>query len=218
MITALIFDFDGTILDTESAHLRAWQEIYAEHGYPFPMDTWSAAVGGHGGLEVYEHFERLHGAAVDREALRMRRRTRMLELVADQPLLPGIAACLDDARRHGMRLAIASNSSYDWVDSHLRRLNLRERFETLSCVSHDVPPKPEPHIYRRALMGLGAHAADAIAIEDSLAGVAAARAAGIFTVFVPNAFIGARACESDPRLGTLAEMPLARLLEQVRRT
>lgn len=218
MITALIFDFDGTILDTETADLRAWQELFGERGYPFPLDEWSAAVGGHGSLDVYAHYERHHGAAVDREALRAARRSRVLQLVANEPLLPGIQACLDDARREGLRLAVASNSSYDWVDTHLRRLNLRDWFSVLSCIDDGVAGKPAPDIYQRALAGLGVCATDAIAIEDSLAGVAAARAAGIFTVFVPNAFIGERGCESDLRLGSLAEMPLARLLERARRT
>lgn len=90
MIQALIFDFDGLMLNTEVPDYQSWVEIYEEHGCQLPLSIWSAYVGGDGlSFNAYAHLETLYGQSIERDTVRVRRRKRYAELVASQPLLPG---------------------------------------------------------------------------------------------------------------------------------
>jgi HAD superfamily hydrolase (TIGR01509 family) len=121
----------------------------------------------------------------DATALREQWWTRHLTLVNAAPLRPGVAGYLAEAVRLGLGLAIASSATGDWIAAHLRRLGTREAF-TVVATGDIHPPKPAPDTYLGALAGLGVAAAQAIAFEDSPAGVVAAKAAGLRCVAVPN--------------------------------
>ena len=111
-----------------------------------------------------------------------------MAMVLAQPVLPGVTRLIQQARDAGLKLAIASSSPHDWVDTHLARLGLQDRFDHILC-SEDVPPgrtKPNPDLYLKALEVLDVPAGQAVVFEDSFNGVKAARAAGIFVVAVPN--------------------------------
>jgi HAD superfamily hydrolase (TIGR01509 family) len=191
-IKSLIFDFDGLILDTETTDADAWQAIYAEHGFEFPLDLWGQIIGGagHSKFDVAAHLTELarpHGA-LEAGALRARQRAENDALILLQPVLPGVTDLLEEARRLGLRLAVASSSPHSWVDTHLARLGLLDRFDKIICAD-DVPPgrtKPHPDLFLKALEVLNVNADEAIVFEDSPNGVKAARAAGIFVVAVPN--------------------------------
>src|SRR5690606_25461650 len=95
-------------------------------------------------------FDPWHGFSphADRAALELERRARKDELLREQPLLPGVLALLEVAHASGLRIGVASNSPHEWVDTHLARLGLLDRFEAIACCE-DVPsPKPEPDLYR----------------------------------------------------------------------
>jgi len=127
-----------------------------------------------------------------------------------------VSAYITEAKRRGLKLAVASSSSHSWVDSHLDRLGHREDFEVIKC-RDDVPhAKPAPDLYLAALAALGLDASEVIAFEDSINGSLAAKRAGIFCVAVPNSFMRADNFEHvDLRLDSLAAVPLAQLLAQV---
>lgn len=216
MIKGLIFDFDGLILDTEMPELISWQETYREMGCYLPLQEWAAAVGAGyntSRFDPYDYLERQLGHPVDRAAIRMRHRQLYAELIASQEILPGVMDYLEDARRLGLRLGIASSSSQQWVGGHLERLGLRHHFECLKC-SDDVPvTKPEPDVYLAALSALGLGPEQAIAFEDSPNGMTAARRAGITCVVVPNAVTGQLCLDgADLRLSALSDVPLKELL------
>jgi HAD superfamily hydrolase (TIGR01509 family) len=184
-VRALVFDFDGLLVDTESAALRAWEETLAGRGVAFPHALWQGWIGGTGSdLAMLEHLAELIGQA-DAESLRAQWWTRHLALVDAAPLQPGVPEYLAGAVRLGLGLAVASSATGDWVAAHLRRLGTHEAF-TVVATGDRYPAKPAPDTYLGALDGLGVPAAEAVAFEDSPTGVAAAKAAGLHCVAVPN--------------------------------
>ncbi|MCX6018291.1 MAG: HAD family hydrolase [Chloroflexi bacterium] len=189
MIHALIFDFDGTILDTETPEFYIWQQIYRDHGTELALQEWVLGVGAIGAFDPYEALQqRAPDLVLNRDELRAYARARHEPVIHAQAPRDGVVEVLQNARARGLRLAVASSSMHDWVDAHLKRLGLFEYFDIVCC-RDDVAPgraKPHPDIYQAALAALGVRAAEAIAIEDSLNGMRAALAAGIFTVVTPN--------------------------------
>ena len=184
-VRALVFDFDGLLVDTESAALRAWEETLAGRGLTLPLDLWRAAIGGQGtDRAMLGYLADLLGHA-DAAALRERWWVRHLALVGAAPLRPGVAGYLAEAARLGLGLAVASSATGDWVAAHLRRLGTHEAF-TVVVTGDTHPAKPAPDTYLGALSALGVPAQEAVAFEDSPTGVRAAKAAGLRCVAVPN--------------------------------
>ena len=216
MIRALLFDFDGLIVDTETPSYASWAEVYREHGRELPMERWVTIIGTTaGGFDPLAHLEEIHGP-IDREAVRTRRREHELGLLEVEGLRPGILEYLEEADRLGLRKAIVSSSSRQWVDRHLVRLERAEHFDEIVTADRDPErSKPRPTLYFEALERLGVTAGDAVAFEDSPNGVKAAKAAGIFTVAVPNGITASLGLdEADLVLDSLAEIPLTKLLER----
>ena len=187
MLKALIFDFDGLILDTESSLFEAWREIFDEYALEIHMEDWVKMLGQSADPpEAYTYLEVKIGRAVDRAALKERRIKRELSILQDQPALLGVRDLIYEVKESGLLLAVASSSEHAWVDTHLDRLDLMECFDVVICAD-DVPAtKPAPDLYIQALNQLGVSSEDAIALEDSEHGVHAARAAGLFCIAVPN--------------------------------
>src|SRR2546423_11772542 len=136
-IRALLFDFDGLIVDTESPSLAAWRRVYAEHGQVLSLERWSAAVGTIGGFDALAHLESLVGSPLEREALRTRKLEHELTLVEAEQLRPGVAEYLADAERLGLRKAIVSSSERAWIDRHLRRLERLYGWEAIVTADGD---------------------------------------------------------------------------------
>src|SRR2546423_10357354 len=90
-IRALLFDFDGLIVDTESPSLAAWRRVYAEHGQELSLERWSAAVGTIGGFDALAYLESLVGSPLEREALRTPELEHQLTLVQAGRPRPGAA-------------------------------------------------------------------------------------------------------------------------------
>ncbi len=215
MIRALVFDFDGLILDTEEPVYRSWLEVYQAHGEELPFERWVQIVGSTtAGFHPQYHLEERLGRPLPKEVLD-RRIGRRTEMILAQAVLPGVVQHLDSARDLGLKLGVASSSTREWVAGHLARLGILDRFECLRCRDDVANAKPEPDLYLAVLDCLGVDASEAIAIEDSPNGVAAARRAGMRCVAIPNS-ITARLdlSEADIRLTSLAELTLGQLLER----
>jgi HAD superfamily hydrolase (TIGR01509 family) len=217
-IKALLFDFDGLILDTETAEFLVWQKIYREYGQEMLPETWGQIVGGYGisNFDGAVQLTELVGDGLNPRELHARYRSESDALILQQPVLPGVVDYLEDAHRLGLCLAVASSSPHSWVDMHLARLGLADRFEAIIC-GDDVPPgrtKPHPDLFLKALDALDVKPDDAIVFEDSPNGVIAARAAGIFVVSVPNPITTLLKMDgANLTLDSLAQIPLQELLK-----
>jgi len=217
-IKALLFDFDGLILDTESPEFRVWQSIYHEYGHELQPETWGQIIGGYGisDFSAAEHLVELVGDGLDAGELNARQKSESGALILQQSVLPGVVDYLDGARRLGLSLAVASSSPHTWVDSHLARLGLAHHFDAIVC-RDDVSPgrtKPHPDLFLKALDALNVKADESIVFEDSPNGVNAARAAGIFVVRVPNPVTALLKTDgADLTLGSLAQISLEEMLQ-----
>ena len=212
-VRALILDFDGTIVDTETPWYRAWQEVYAGFGEDLPVAEWARTVGtAEGAFDPVVHLEQRLGRSLDRTALEADFRTRGLRLQAREGLRPGISALLGEAHAASVPVALASNSPRSWVEPYLRRFGIAGSFGAVCTREDVVHPKPAPDLYRLALRRLGVPAQRAVALEDSPSGAEAALLAGLTCVVVPNAFTAAlRFPEGARVLPSLQGVPQAAL-------
>ncbi len=122
MLKALIFDFDGLILDTETPEYRVWKNIYQEYGFDFPVAKWGSIIGGNGtsGFEPSEELSLLSQGQLNPDSLRVRHRLESDALVLSQPILPGVLEMIRTAKDANLKLAIASSSPHSWVDAHAK--------------------------------------------------------------------------------------------------
>jgi len=216
-VRALLFDFDGLIVDTESPSFAAWRWLYAEHGQELSLEHWSAAIGTIGGFDPLGHLESLVGSPLEREVLRARELEHELTLVEAEQLRPGIAEYLAYSERLGLRKAIVSSSSRPWIDRNLGRLERLFGWDAIVTADGDkARAKPSPTLYLEALYELSLDASEAIAFEDSPNGIRAAKAAGIRCVAVPNGVTaGLGLDEADLVLDSLESLPLPELLARI---
>jgi HAD superfamily hydrolase (TIGR01509 family) len=217
MIRALLFDFDGLLIDTESPSYAAWADVYRQHGHELTIDTWSAAIGTLEGFNPFEDLERRLGYPLDRESVNAARRAAEDAATELEELRDGVADYLHEAQRLGLARAIVSSSGHDWISRHLARLDLREGWSCIVAANGDASrAKPRPTLYLEALERLGVAPDEAIAFEDSPNGITAAKAAGLYCVAVPNATTQSlNVTHADLVLRSLEEVPLPELLRRV---
>jgi HAD superfamily hydrolase (TIGR01509 family) len=217
VIKALLFDFDGTLVDTESVDLRSWSEVFDAHGVPLPLDRFALRIGTLTGPDELDELDALLSVPCDREAVTTQRLRRERELLELEQLRPGIREYIEGAAELELQVAIVSSSSHTWVDGNLERLALVDGWAAIVCADGDSTRcKPSPALYLEALQALGVAAEEAVAIEDSPNGVVAARAAGIFCVAFPNAVTAfLDFSHADLLVESLEDLPLRKLLERV---
>lgn len=217
MIKALVFDFDGLILDTETPEFETWQAIYREFGAELDLNLWGQIVGGSGAANFspLTQLETLLGAPLTDATLPDRARAETLRRIHQQDALPGVRETLAAAKPLGLGLAIASSSPHVWVEGHLLRLGLFSQFDVIFA-REDVAPgrtKPHPDLFLAALQALGVTAGEALIFEDSPNGVLAACRAGVRVVAVPNPVTARLKMSGETlRLASLAGQDLPGLL------
>ena len=188
-VRAVVFDFDGTILDTETPVYESWASAFRFAGVePVPLHIWLQSIGkaDNDALDLRSMMcDELRLAEVPVEVEEHRRSSRD-EMLAGQPIRPGVQRWIEAAVAAKAPLAIASSSPTDWVRPHLERIGLAEFFAVFSCADPGTPGKPDPFVYARACADLGVAPSDAIAIEDSTHGVTAAITAGLRCIAAPG--------------------------------
>jgi HAD superfamily hydrolase (TIGR01509 family) len=210
---AIIFDFDGLILDTETPILEAWQAAYRRHGQDLGMDLWQHALGTANGFDPFAHLCGLTGKTLEREALLAEIQEQNWAHCEKQELMPGVLSVLTAAREAGLRTAVASSSSVGWVERWLGKHGIRNLFDAVCGRDHVTRVKPAPDLYLLAAERLGVAPADCLVLEDSPNGIRAARAAGMRCVAVPNALTRQLALpDPDLVVSSLAERALPDLL------
>jgi HAD superfamily hydrolase (TIGR01509 family) len=216
-IRALVFDFDGLILETETPIFISWQELYQQYGHTLSLEVWLQNVGtADETFDPIADLEQKIGRRLHPEDDLERRQLRELDLIEGEPPLPGVVEYLERARQLGLKIGLASSSSCKWVTGHLQRLGLIDYFDVIVAREDVARTKPDPELYRTAVEWLGVLPEQAVAFEDSLHGIQAARQAGLFTVAVPNEITRRLPLDNaDLQLFSLADMPLERLLEKL---
>ena len=218
-ISAVVFDFDGLILDTELPIYASWCAAFDAHGaVPPTIEEWSAEIGTIRGLDLEAWLHERATLPVDLDAMHEARRSHCAALLEVEVVRPGVEGWLTEAEAAGYGLAVASSSEAGWVMPHLERLGLRERFGPVVTAGGDVlPPKPAPDTYLAACAQLGVEPRHALAVEDSPNGIAAAKAAGLFCVAVPHVLTETLDLSAaDLRVSSLADSTLADVLSRLR--
>jgi len=189
-VRALVFDFDGVVADTETPEYEAWRDTWLEYGHTLELEEWVQSIGTNDAAAWHplRALAERAGDGFDPDEATRRRRARHHPAIfaIDRPL-PGVLELLVEAREAGLRTAIASSSDDTWVPPMLAQIGLVDHFEHLSLFDGSCPAKPAPDLYLRACAALDVAPAEAIAIEDSPNGIAAAKAAGLWCVAVPHA-------------------------------
>jgi HAD superfamily hydrolase (TIGR01509 family) len=218
MIKALIFDFDGLILDTETPEVLVWQSIYKEHGFELPVEEWEKTVGGYGisSFDPAQNLSLLTQGRLDPVSLKARYRLEADAIIHANPIMPGIMDMIGSAKENGLKVAIGSSSPHSWVDTHAQRLDIYHQFDHIIC-QDDVAPgrtKPHPDIYLKALETLQVDKTEAVVFEDSPNGVLASKRAGVFVVAVPNPLTAKMNVQGDLTVSSLADLSLHDLINR----
>lgn len=187
MIKAIVFDFDGTIVDTETAWFNAFQETYQSCGAELTLETYSKCIGT--SLDVfnpYEYINTLLEHPVDAVSFKQSVKQRHTELMRQEAIRPGIVEVLEGARNAGLKIGLASSSTREWVDTYLKQLEIGDYFECIRTSDNVKKVKPDPELYTQVLECLGVQGDEAIALEDSPNGARAAVNAGMHCIVIPN--------------------------------
>jgi HAD superfamily hydrolase (TIGR01509 family) len=187
-LAAVVFDFDGLIVDTETPGFISWQEVYGEFGAALNIDDWRHATGYVGGFDPAVHLEHLLCRRLDWSQIIPKREARNWELTLQARTLPGIEALFRSAKERHLRIGVASNSGNGWVEGGLQRLGLRGYVDAVVTRDMVINPKPAPDIYLKTVQTLLVEPRLAVALEDSEPGCRAAKQAGLKAVAIPNRF------------------------------
>jgi HAD superfamily hydrolase (TIGR01509 family) len=184
---AVLFDFDGVLVDTEWAIYQAWKRTFGAHGQLLPLDIYTRCIGtDFNTWSPKTHLEELTGEAFDWHDLDARRQEEIMAELAHEGPMHGVVDLLDKFAVAGTPCAVVSSSSHKWVDGWLEKLGLAGFFVTTVCRGDAPRIKPAPDLYLEAAARLGLDPASCLVVEDSLNGVKSAKAAGMKVWVVPN--------------------------------
>lgn len=185
--SAILFDFDGVIVDTEWAIYQAWLRTFQREGQDLPLSLYCRCIGSD--FDTWSpklHLEKLTGRKFDWEVMDADRQVEIRAELEGYGSMPGIREALAEAEKCGIMLAVVSSSSHSWVDDWLDKLGLTGHFKEIVCKGDAPRIKPAPDLYLEAARKLGVSAENCLVIEDSLNGMMSAQAAGMRVWIVPN--------------------------------
>jgi HAD superfamily hydrolase (TIGR01509 family) len=185
VVKAIVFDFDGVIIDSEKVRYDAWQAVFSLYGQNLPLQEWIKNVGRASYVaDPHLMLEELTGLKIASDELHEKATEFELDFVSTIPVLPGVLELIEDANARNVSIAVASSSTRHWVEGHLRRLSIFNNFVTLVCREDTSTHKPSPEPYLTAIKRLGCTPQESIAIEDSPLGILSAVNAGLKCIAV----------------------------------
>jgi HAD superfamily hydrolase (TIGR01509 family) len=184
---ALVFDFDGTLVDTETVEYESWRKVFSDHGQDLKPEEWIHVIGGVEVADFKVELEtRLGNPILQWDEIHEGRLEHHRAMMETKGLLPGVARVIEEGKRRGYRLGLASSSPDWWVEKGLKRYGLIDVIEARRTRENSRRHKPDPWPYAAVLRDLGAGPAGSIGFEDSEKGVASGKAAGLHMIAVPN--------------------------------
>ncbi len=185
--SAVLFDFDGVLVDTEWAIYQSWRRVFEGHGQHLPLEIYTRCIGSDFATwSPKTHLEELTGLAFDWHDLDARRQDEITKDLVHEGPMHGAACFLGKLSAGGVPGAVVSSSSHRWVDGWLEKIGLAPHFKTTVCRGDAPRIKPAPDLYLEAAKRLAVAPEDCLVIEDSLNGVKSAKAAGMSVWVVPN--------------------------------
>jgi HAD superfamily hydrolase (TIGR01509 family) len=187
-LEAVVFDFDGVIVDSETPEYEAYRTLFERAGLSLSVEEWTSQVG------IWTHDQDLvwHGRLCARctvspslEDFRTQKRLLFAQRLS-MVVMPGIERLLESLAAASIPIGIASSSPARWVVSAATRLGLRSQVQAIVTADDVEKRKPAPDVYLEVVRRLGVRTTHAVAIEDSGPGIAAALAAGLKTVVIPH--------------------------------
>lgn len=185
MYKAIIFDFDGLIVDTESVWYDVTKEVMLDYGCDLQLENFAKYIGTTGG-GLYDELNALSNRPIDRDVVREKTHQLYQQRMNDFTLREGVLDYLKAAKEAGLKIGLASSSDRKWIEDFLERFQIRDYFEVIKTADDVKKVKPDPELYLQALEALGVEPKDALCFEDSLNGLTAAVGAGLHCVIVPN--------------------------------
>lgn len=186
-ISAVLFDFDGVLVDTEWAIYQAWKRTFESHGQHLPLEIYTRCIGtDFNTWSPKTHLEDLTGQAFDWHDLDARRQESILRELTHEGPMHGVLSSLQSLQDRGMPTAVVSSSSHHWVDGWLEKLGLGAFFKTTVCRGDAPRIKPAPDLFLEAAQRLKTPPENCLVIEDSLNGLKAAKTAGMPVWIIPN--------------------------------
>jgi len=183
-VPAVVFDFDGLMIDSESEVVACVDEVLAGMGLTLALDDVAHLFGSTDTDAEWDRVLSRHGLSL--AALSPSVDALLWPRVRTLPLLPGVVDVLDAAASSGWRTAIATGSDRERLDAHLARLGLAGRFDAIVTRREVARGKPAPDIYLEVAARLGQASEQCLVLEDSLPGCEAALAAGMHVVVCPS--------------------------------
>lgn len=185
--SALLFDFDGVLLDTEWAIYQTYVELFKKHGQVLPLSTYVQCIGSDFNTWSPEkHLEDLTGEEFDWPTINAERNVEIRRNIEVLDAMPGVRDLLVYCQEVGLSCAVVSSSSHSWVDGWLEKLGLEPDFVEVVCKGDAPRIKPAPDLYLEGVKRMGVPAAECLVIEDSLNGMLAAHEAGCPVAAIPN--------------------------------
>lgn len=225
MLRAILFDFNGVLVDDEPIHFELLQKVLQEEGHALDPESYFARLLGIPDRAALELFLRSRGEEPSAE--------RLSRLVARKaayyqqkmwrqgfPIVPGAAELIDALAGEGFHLGVVSGALRDEIEMALEQMGLARHFKTIVAAEDVERGKPDPEGYRRGLRELNSlpplpprllHPHEVLAIEDAPAGLEAATAAGLQTLGLAHAYSGGRLAKADQVVATLAGLGPAEL-------
>ncbi len=215
MFRAVVFDFDGLIMDTETPEYEAWLDTFRSYGQDLPLTLWGKGIGtDQSGFDPCQELATRIGRPLDCEAISRGHDEVVRARLGTKDARPGVRAYLQQARAGLLKIGLASSSHRDWVVGWLQHLGLLEFFDAVITADDVDRVKPSPAVYLACCQKLGVEPSDALALEDSPHGAMAALCAGLTCVVVTNPMTHPLSFPAVHRkLGSMAEVPFGELLK-----
>ncbi len=181
MLKAVIFDFDGVIVNSEPLHYQVEKEMFLEKGIDISYQEY-CEYAGISEAETYQLLAKKYGVALDANIMlpdKIERFIKMLDSLDDLPVIEGVEELIKDLHKHIIKLCVATSGTYQIAEAILKKLELWRYFEFVIAGNQLEKAKPDPEIFNRCRDRLGFDNTECLIIEDSINGIRGGIAANI---------------------------------------